>query len=55
MRYQIVCFALVVFSASLAGAEVFLFEVVNFDEELSNLTFAEKGLNVKWNLRTRIG
>ncbi len=51
MRYLVVCFALVVFSASLVGAEVFWFEVEDFDEDLSNLIFAEKGLNVKWNIK----
>ncbi|MFC1715939.1 hypothetical protein ACFL6S_19875 [Candidatus Poribacteria bacterium] len=51
MRYLVVCFALVAFSASLAGAEVFWFEVENFDEELSNLTYAEKGLNVVWHIK----
>ena len=51
MRYLIVCSVLIVFSASLAGAEVFWFEAEDFDEELSNLTFAEKGLNVKWNIK----
>lgn len=45
-----VCSILVVFIVPLAGAEVFWFEVEDYDAGKSNLTFKEQGLNVVWNV-----
>ncbi len=51
MRLLAVCFIMGLVSLSLAGAEVFWFEVEKeYDEEKSNLTFNEKGLNVAWDI-----
>ena len=51
MKLLAICFALIVFGLSLASAEVFWFEVEEFDEEKSNPTFNEQGLNVVWAIK----
>ncbi len=51
MRFLAICFVFVVFSISSAGAEVFWFEAEEYDEEKSNITFNEKGLNVAWDIK----
>lgn len=51
MKLLAICFAFVVFSISLADAEVFFFEAEEYDEEKSNPTFVEQGLNAGWDIK----
>ncbi len=51
MKCLVVCFALAVFGISVTNAEVFWFEAEEYDEEISNPSFNEKGLNVAWDIK----